>query len=344
MSRERFHDLLEKYQDGRCTEAERAIVEQWYALLDSGEPDQQEEELNMLEQKLWLRIHAQSTSQSHTRKLWLQRHPINAMLSLAACLCIGLFVTLFVNRNQTPLQASFIASRSTKLKRLHNDSSRPYLLRLQDGSQVLLDPQASLTYPMHFEKELREVSLSGDGFFTISKDPSRPFLVYSKDVVTRVVGTSFSVKVSPVSKRSEVTVKTGKVIVRPTNPAQESGLGTFFSKAELVTLVPNQKTIYDPNTAVFRTTLADNPVLVKKAGVVGSTPEFKYNEASVEAVVEDLKRAYDIHISVLDVELNSNTFTGDLSSMNMYNKLDFLCESIDASYHLVGTRIYVQKK
>lgn len=344
MSRERFHDLLEKYQDGRCTEAERAIVEQWYSLLDADAPQQGEEELAMLEQKLWVRINGQITAQAPSRKFRLQQRPLFAVLSVAASLCIALLLYMLINRNNEPVQVPFLALQSIKLKRVINGGKQQHLLRLEDGSQVLLEPKASLTYPMHFKKDLREVSLTGDGFFTISKNPSRPFLVYSKDVITRVVGTSFSVKVNPLSRRAEVTVKTGKVIVSSTKPANAFGLGTLFSKAEMVTLVPNQKTIYDPNTAVFHTTLADNPVFVKKPGVAESMPIFKYNEAPVGEVIGHLKKAYGIDILLLDADLSNNTFTGDLSSQNLYNKLDFLCESINASYQLVGTRIYVKKK
>lgn len=344
MSRERFHDLLEKYQEGRCTEAERAIVEQWYSLLDSDAPQQGSEELALLEQKLWLRINGQITANSNTHKIRLHRHRLTAILGIAASLCIGLLLFVLYNRNSEPVQSPFLASQSLKLKRVINGGSQQHLLRLEDGSQVLLEPKASLTFPLHFKKDLREVSLNGDGFFTISKNPSRPFLVYTRDVITRVVGTSFMVKVNPLSKRSEVTVKTGKVIVSSTTQLNQSGLSMLFSKAEMVTLVPNQKTIYDRNTAEFSTTLADNPVLVKKAGTVENTPVFKYNEAPVGEVIGHLKKAYGIDILLLDADLNNNTFTGDLSSQNLYNKLDFLCESINASYELVGTSIYVKKK
>lgn len=344
MSRERFHDLLEKYQEGRCTEAERAIVEQWYSLLDSDAPQQGEEELAMLEQKLWLRINGQITAEPQTRKFRLHRRPLIALLSVAASLCIGLLLLVLYNRNNQPLQPDFLTSSALKYKRVINGGSQQHLLRLEDGSQVLLEPKASLTYPLHFEKDLREVSLSGDGFFTISKNPSRPFLVYSKDVVTRVVGTSFTVKFNPFSKRSEVTVKTGKVIVTSAKYLRRTGLSKLFSEAEKVTLVPNQKTIFDPHTAAFSTTLADNPVLVSKAVAAENMPVFKYNDAPIGQVIGHLKKAYGIDILLLDADLNNNTFTGDLSTQNLYNKLDFLCESINASYQLVGTSIHVKKK
>ena len=344
MSRERFHDLLEKYQEGRCTEAERAIVEQWYSLLDSDAPEHGAEEMAILEQKLWLRINGQITAQSQTRKFKLYRRPLVALLPIAASLCIGLLLFVLYNRNSEPVEPSFLSAQSYKLKRVINGGSQQHLLRLEDGSQVLLEPRASLTYPLHFKKDLREVSLTGDGFFTISKNPSRPFLVYSKDVITRVVGTSFSVKFNPLNKRSEVTVKTGKVIVSSTTQLGRSGLSQLFSQTEMVTLVPNQKTIYNPNTAAFSTTLADDPVLVKKAGSVESMPVFKYNEAPVGEVIGHLKKAYGIDILLLDADLSNNTFTGDLSTQNLYNKLDFLCESINASYELVGTSIYVKRK
>ena len=53
--------------------------------------------------------------------------------------------------------------------------------------------------------------LDGEGFFEISKNPSRPFLVYNKNVITRVLVTSFVVKNNPSGSETEVAVKTGKV-------------------------------------------------------------------------------------------------------------------------------------
>ncbi|PIH00458.1 hypothetical protein CS542_04550 [Pedobacter sp. IW39] len=57
-----------------------------------------------------------------------------------------------------------------------------------------------------------EVSLQGEGYFLISKNPHRPFLIKN---VYRVVGTSFIVRSNPVTEETQVIVKTGKVMVCP---------------------------------------------------------------------------------------------------------------------------------
>ena len=70
-------------------------------------------------------------------------------------------------------------------------------LVLADGTQVWLNAESKLKYPVVFGSEERVVELEGEGFFKVSKDASRPFRVKTKSQVVEVLGTEFNVDAYP---------------------------------------------------------------------------------------------------------------------------------------------------
>jgi transmembrane sensor len=346
MSREIFHDLLEKYQKGLCTDAEKQIVAEWYGLLDSDELDQEPEELSALEQKLWNKINAEISKDEPTNGFNNSkgRWGLKLFLAVAAVFCISLILIVLNSPGSKDQNSVFLADRTQILQTITNTGAVPKLVVLEDGSQVTLESKASLTFPNHFKQSLREVSLKGNGFFLISKDPGRPFLVYNKQINTRVLGTSFSIWQNPKTNETEVTVKTGKVLVRKNEAHKVIDLPDLFTTAEEVILIPNEKTSYNASRPGFKTTLADNPVPVLKPVGAITASSFRFNDTPVKEVIAGLMVTYGIEIIVESEELKNNTFTGDLTAQNLYNKLDFLCQSIAARYEVVGTQIIIKKK
>lgn len=79
-----------------------------------------------------------------------------------------------------------------------------YKLKLPDGTQVWLNASSSITYPTAFPGKTREVSITGEAYFEVAKNPAKPFTVKTyKDEIT-VKGTSFNVN----SYRDEPDIKT----------------------------------------------------------------------------------------------------------------------------------------
>lgn len=90
---------------------------------------------------------------------------------------------------------------------------------LPDGSVVKLNSGSSLSYPEVFTDK-RSVVLHGEAFFEVKEDPSKPFLVQTGEVITRVLGTSFNVEERANLKNVNVAVLTGKVEVKNKSGAQ----------------------------------------------------------------------------------------------------------------------------
>ena len=100
-------------------------------------------------------------------------------------LCIGSY-GYFLGRERTP---------ETTLLTLHNnEASTTLVTTLEDGSIVYLADNSQLSYPEHFQREKREVSLLGNALFDVSGNKERPFLIETEQARIEVLGTSFNIK------------------------------------------------------------------------------------------------------------------------------------------------------
>jgi len=349
MSREAFHLLLERYLQNRCTDEEKEIIEKWYGMLDKHDmEDIAPTQINALEQKLWDRIHESAITEDETpvRKLKPQRQTSRTLITAVAAVIAGfVIITAYVFFRVDSKKPEFmVASIANNINSVSNNTAMPMVVNLEDGSSVTLQPKSLLKYPKHFSKTVREVTLEGEGFFEISKNPSKPFLVYNSNVITRVVGTSFIVKTNSTASETEVTVKTGKVIVSPNSGTISFKIGDLLKSGKGVILTPNQKTVYSASENTFATTLVDKPLPIAKNNKQPIKESYSFNDSRVADVLNQLQKSYGIEFVVEDKELYNYTFTGDLSEQDLYSQLDFLCESIQATYQVKETKIIIKEK
>lgn len=95
---------------------------------------------------------------------------------------------------------------------LSNSGESLLAVRLQDGTIILLNKDASVSYPEEFAADKREIEFSGDAFFEIAKNPYVPFLIRTSDAVVKVLGTSFNINCTS-GQPFEMHVKNGLVEV-----------------------------------------------------------------------------------------------------------------------------------
>jgi len=344
MSRKNFHDLLARYLEGKCSAEEKETVEQWYKMLDDESMDFTKAELLSVESRLWTKISDQVQEIPDRAKTTSPVYQFFAgkrsMLSWAAALAGFVIAAGLLFFKFHPKNPDFnLAGKDVSIIHFTNQSNSPKAIYLQDGSYVLVKPGSALTYPKHFNLKKREVYLSGEAYFLVSKNPERPFLVYNNNTITRVVGTSFIIKSDAKTHQTEVSVQTGRVVV--TENLKENLIKAVLNKQAEVVLTPNQRAIYNPNYQQFKTTLVASPVPVLKHNGILNNTDFVFNETPVLAVLQALEKTYDIEI-IATKEVNEATFTGDIHEMDLYSKLDLICQSVHAVYQISGTKIYIK--
>lgn len=98
-------------------------------------------------------------------------------------------------------------------------------IKLPDGSIVTLGAKSRIRYSNASSR--REILLNGEAFFEVVKDPAKPFVVVTRDVETKVLGTSF--KIAAFANRPiEVALVTGKVLVRRNNEGDDGSLAAML--------------------------------------------------------------------------------------------------------------------
>ncbi|MBO9611151.1 MAG: FecR family protein [Dyadobacter sp.] len=348
MSYDEIENLLLKYREGKCTPAEKDRIHAWYDQVQSGVPQTElsDTEKSVLKARMWSAIQHERKASGRAKPFLPRLSPIAVRMfaSVAAVLVVSLSLFYFFSNKPAPEavadDALLLEADQAALVSTANNTARPMRIQLGDSSEVTLAPGAGLTYPRNFSATKREVQLTGDAFFNITKDSHRPFFVYSGKLVTRVLGTSFWVKEGGEERQMQVEVVCGKVSVFENESigTDEPASQTKHQFNKGVILTPNQRVTYFEESGHLMTSLVDKPVLLT-AHV--ELPPAIYKNTALPEIFQRLKDAYGVDIVVSGDAVNECTFTGDLTNMSLFEQLDLICQSNDGSYQVQGTRILI---
>ena len=267
---------------------------------------------------------------------------------VAAASVILILVTgglIYNQLEQEPVQENLSAIIPDDQLLKTSSSGKPVQVVLKDGSKVLLQPNSTLYYSTRFSDKKREVILDGEAFFTVKRDPSKPFLVFYHKIVTKVLGTSFNIRTNAQTKNLEVAVKTGKVQVFENQHFLPNGLN-----GKTVIVTPNQKAIYNNQMESLETALVDIPLpIAEKADAEDKSSKTKksnhvYNRQHLMDIFKTLSDQYGIEIIPENENFSNCLFTGDLTNQDLYTKLKIICLTVNASYETIGTRIFIKGK
>jgi transmembrane sensor len=207
---------------------------------------------------------------------------------------------------------------------------------LEDGSFITLGKNSRLSYPKHFEASKRTVVLTGEAFFDIAKDSRRPFYIYSNEVVTKVLGTSFRIQAFENDSQVRVQVRTGRVSVY-----KQPRFTLTDPEADGLVLLPNQQAIYSRNEQNLSRRLVERPLPVLTAAE--SKPQ-RYDEVSAGKILRDIESEYGITILFNDDVLDYCILTTTLGDEPLHEKLDLICQTIGATYKEVDAQLIVESK
>ena len=178
---------------------------------------------------------------------------------------------------------------------------------LPDGSVVDLNSGSGLKYSSSdFNSDSRSVSLTGEGFFSITKDSARPFYVTTAGIKLKVLGTTFNVKAYPDENMEEATLISGKVEIYASSDKTENG--------KPIVLKPNQRAVFLKSQNYFLTndSLVTNPLTspvklktinIQSPSNIEQTISWKENKLifdneSFSSLIIKIERWYNVKIIV----------------------------------------------
>ena len=195
----RARQLLEKYLQGKCTPEEIQLLHRWYEKLDMAQADADDATADRLMDAIHGRI-GRRTPVFRLSRRW----------AVAAAAVIGLTLTLgmIISRQRRHEQA---LAKAVHIE--SNDGRAPKKIILPDGSAVWLNTHSQLSWTGVFDRTARTVDLEGEAYFEVAKSASHSFIVRSRDVNVRVLGTTFNMETYPGEADTRVALLSGAVSV-----------------------------------------------------------------------------------------------------------------------------------
>jgi ferric-dicitrate binding protein FerR (iron transport regulator) len=157
----------------------------------------------------------------------------------AAILVIGILITYgFINR-------SLPTAIETEYNQLSVPAGQRAQLKFNDGTTVWLNSLSTLTYPTTFAGNTREVTLDGEGYFDVTHNEKKAFIVKTKKLDIRVLGTEFNVKAYSGDPDSEVSLLRGSVELLPAGSSK-----IYKMKENEKVSILNDKALYTAENSV----------------------------------------------------------------------------------------------
>lgn len=291
---------------------------------------------NLNENKIWKNIRL-SIHETNSVSVW----PTH-LLKLAALFLVIFSTGFFIWKSQAPKSINYTDlvnsfEAKNKLIEVENNEISPLIITLEDGSKIHLSKNSKISYPTHFGKENRTVFLSGEAFFDITKNPKKPFLVYSNEIITKVLGTSFTIKAFEKDANVTVSVKTGRV-----NVYHQKRINVSDPETNGIILVPNQKGIFNRETESLSKALVDIPQPLANLEIKNYNQNF--DEVPVAQIINSLANLYGIKIIYNEEQLSKCVITTRFKNEPLYDKIDLICQLIGGSYKEVDAQIIIDSK
>jgi transmembrane sensor len=197
-------------------------------------------------------------------------------------------------------------------------------MQLTDGSRVWLDAGSSVKYPVAFAGNERKVEITGEAYFEVTHDATKPFIVSNGEVNVQVLGTHFNVNAYDDEEALKVTLLEGSVVVK--------------RETANLKLKPGEQAIVNRNaTLTLNRSVDTEKIMAWKNG------KFAFGEnTGIKEIMRELSRWYDVEVIYQDNI--QQEFGGSMSRQsNISQVLDKLELTGKVHFKIEGKRIIVMR-
>ena len=198
--------------------------------------------------------------------------------------------------------------------------SRVIDMTLADGSRVWLNAGSSLTFPVSFTGNDRQVSITGEAYFEIKEDKLKPFKVLFNETQVEVLGTHFNINAYDDEPDARTTLLEGSIKINTRN--------------EYKILKPGNQAVIDGGDMQILNKVNVDETIAWKNGF------FEFNNADIETLLRQSARWYDIQVAYQGNK-PADRFTGKISrSVNLSEFLKVL-EYSEVHFKMEGRKLSI---
>jgi ferric-dicitrate binding protein FerR (iron transport regulator) len=235
---------------------------------------------------IWQTSPVTKSEQKPKKKIsvWSWKPVYTEVIKIAAVLVVAILVSHFFLPEHRP-------ENPVVIQTLHVPAGQRAEITLEDGTKVWLNAKTTLTFPNQFSDETREVRLDGEGFFDVTSNKSKPFIVKTEKFDIKVWGTKFNLMAYSGSKIFETSLLEGAVEVLKPNSAKG------------VMLRPDERVFLEKDRLVI-TPVTNMDHFLWKDGIIS------FDNASFDELFNKLELYFDLKIDVKNEKILNYRCTG----------------------------------
>ncbi|MCH5597438.1 FecR family protein [Niabella ginsengisoli] len=204
--------------------------------------------------------------------------------------------------------------------------SKSYL-RLPDGTQVWLNNATEISYAESFGERTREVTLSGEAYFDVVKNPAKPFIVHTAVMDVTALGTEFNVNAYENSESSEATLINGSVQVTLKKDPNKKILLKPFEKISVQNKIEIKGDTLKNELSSEIFSLSE--IKREKSGFDTDEAKWAKNKLvfknnTLEEIAQQLSRWYNVEIKITDESLKSQTYSAEFDNVTLEEVMESL--------------------
>ncbi len=310
-------ELIWKFFRNECTAEEKELVVQ-YLEENPGVLEEYlgEEDWELFETSRRLTPSISNRLFSKVTQGYGQQHVIGKFLTrFAAAACIILLAGIgwkVLWHRQTKTEAPALAQKTDDIRQAdsfryaRNVTEEKMTIALEDGSLIELYPASEVRFCEKM-KSRREIYLQGKAYFKVAPDINTPFVVYSNEIATTVLGTSFTVTSFETDNTIKVGLHTGKVLVR-----WRSADNMPVKLSDGMNLSPGELLVYDRKNRVAKILSPErrSGSGTNKTNRTGLPEWYMFSSQSLEQVFDQLSVYYSVEIGYSPSDIRNRYFTG----------------------------------
>ncbi|MEM6846415.1 MAG: FecR domain-containing protein [Bacteroidota bacterium] len=323
-------ELLRRYHAGQCTGEENKAVEEWLKLKEGEDPSSgltiiKRDEINS--DHIWSKLSQNIPNledQQPFQKKRIVRPIIKNFTNYAAAVLILGIVGFSAYYLFNSADVSKTAQVAAVYQAVQTQRGEKRTVTLPDGSTIRMNYETEIKIPERFEGSERVVYLTGHAHFEVLRNPEKPFIIYTDDSKTQVLGTSFDINTKE-KGATEIIVTSGKVAFAEKNHADNLVTLTLNDRAVLST---GKEIKTDKVDALALTAWKDNRLVLK--------------DKTLKEIVSVLEPWFDVQVTVENQQLLDDRFNLSLNNPPLTGALERLAFMGSFDYQIDGKKVIIR--
>ena len=197
---------------------------------------------------------------------------------------------------------------------------------LPDGTKVWLNSHSKITYPRDYGVRERSLSLTGEAYFEVAKDPEKRFTVKSGDMQIEALGTSFNIRAYDDDREIIATLFSGSV------------RATVRDKT--VMLEPEQYAAFDRENRRINVGRSENAAYA----AMWRDNELAFNRQTLDEIAVIFNRLYNVAIRFESEKIRNYRFSGVIKNNSLDNAIEIISLTAPITYRCKGDTIILSER